>query len=178
MKLYGDKGLLYQWDLNQKVIVDKRVDRVDYCINAGEVLTVEPSVVDGLPVADIPNILLQESGSLTVYVRYNNQYGEYTYASSVLCVLPRPKPADYIYTETEVMTWKNVSEAALNMIRTMDATAEEGEEATATVSTEDDNIRLHFVIPRGEKYTLTEDDRNGIVEAVLAALPMAEGEVF
>ena len=105
-KLYDGREVLFQWDTNVKIIVnDDRVNQVHFCNKTGEsALVVEVYDYQGLRVANIPNILLQEALPIKVYA-YCDYYTE-TY--DFYKVIARCKPSDYVYTETEVLTWNQL----------------------------------------------------------------------
>ncbi len=102
-------GSLYQWDLNRQVLItsERAIDEVHIARKGDkEALVVEAKNVDGEIVADIPNILLQTSDSILVYIVSDDITIEYCSFS----VNEKPKPADYIYTESEVLTWAALDE--------------------------------------------------------------------
>lgn len=103
-ELVDGRQLLYQWDLNRKLYVnDESIKEVHFCNRTGECsLVVE--VIDG--VANIPNILLQSSFDIRVF----GYDGEATLHEEVFKVKPRTRPADYVYTETEVLTVSQLAE--------------------------------------------------------------------
>lgn len=109
MFLADANGGLYQWDIGQRLRLYGVAagTRVDYVMGT-QVLSVD-SYADGSDVyADIPNILLQESGSIKVLVYVTGEdYGE-TVCERRLNVLSRAKPSDYVYTETEVKTYDDL----------------------------------------------------------------------
>lgn len=110
---------LYQWDLNRQITVeDPDVTEVHFC-NRTDDCSLVVEVKNG--VANIPNILLQETWNIRVYAYCN----EYTKIEEVFKVKPRTKPADYVYTETEVLQYSNISER-------MTALEENIEEVVAT----------------------------------------------
>lgn len=95
----------YQWDLNQKLIVDNpEVKEVHFSnIFTEDALVVE--VKDGL--VDVPNILLQDNLSIRAYA----YCGECrTLFEQSFEVLYKTKPADYVYTETEVKSYALLDE--------------------------------------------------------------------
>lgn len=55
-------------------------------------------------------------------------------------------------------------------IENMTVTAESGENASVTVADADGALRLHFTLPRGERYTLTEADKTEIRTYVTDAI--------
>lgn len=105
---------LYQWDKNRQVKIDSIDITTEFTIqccheNDEKALVVEPSIVDDAILAPIPNILMQRSGTLQMYVVVDGDtiYNTYFY------VIPRPKPDDYIYEETEVLSITSAVNKAL-----------------------------------------------------------------
>ena len=105
---------LYQWDLNRQV----RIESVDidsnfkiHCCHKDDpiALVVEPIIEGEVILVNIPNILLQRSGTLRVYVVIE---GDTIYDQSFY-VKARPKPDDYVYTETEVYDLATAVDRAL-----------------------------------------------------------------
>ena len=102
-KIQNGRDSFYQWDLNQKLIVsDQTITEVHFCNGTDNCsLVVDVYEQDGARLADVPNILLQESLDIRAYA----YCGEcYTKQSASFKVIARTKPADYVYTETEVKT--------------------------------------------------------------------------
>ena len=115
IKIEGGRKTLYQWDLNQRIILDNvfagaqvhfsdEHNTEDTC---PVLLTYEEN---GKTFANIPNIFLQKSGIITVYIYVKEENEEHTEYFSELLVLPRKKPDDYVYTETEVYSYKKIEE--------------------------------------------------------------------
>lgn len=98
----------FQWDLEQKIIVnDATINEVHFSNKTDEcslVCVVEE--YEGKRVANVPNILLQTDWAIHVYAYCAN----YTKVEEVFKVIPRSKPADYAYTETEVKTWDKLEQ--------------------------------------------------------------------
>lgn len=119
-KLYGDRESLWQWDLNQKLIVeDATCNEVHFCNGVDECsLVCLVYELDGQRVVDIPNIILQGNPKankfeecFTIYVFTHIKEDEscrYTEYREALKVKKRSKPADYIYTETEVLNYREL----------------------------------------------------------------------
>lgn len=108
-KIRDGRTELFQWDTNRQIIVsDASIDAVHYS-NRTDVssLVVEVKEENGLRVADIPNILLQESWDINVYGYCD---GHYTKQAARIKVNPRTKPESYVYTETEVLNYNTVME--------------------------------------------------------------------
>lgn len=107
IKIVPDKeGKLTQWDLNRKVIVtgyDGGAE-VHFASPGDDHGAYVVKLVDGQ--AEIPNILLTMAGTINVYVYPADR----TVFATALWVMAREKPDDYIYTETEVLSYKTLDE--------------------------------------------------------------------
>lgn len=113
LSIYGDRLSFYQWDTGQRLIVDgadmcEEVHFVTRTLNGALVVKIENQ--DGLRVANVPNILLQSAYPITAYVYYRNADNRETRYARVFGVKSREKPSDYVYTETEVLTYKKLEE--------------------------------------------------------------------
>ena len=111
--VYGSP--LYQWDVNRQLQINpERIvgNATVHCCHKGDAstLVVVPYVVGEMTLVNIPNILLQKSGTIRVYIVCDGD----TVFDTALYVVSRPRPDDYVYTETEVLTYasleKRVSE--------------------------------------------------------------------
>lgn len=100
---------LYQWDRNRQL----KIDSVDpnsnfeiHCCHKDDStsLVVTPIIEGDVMLVNIPNILLQRSGFLRVYVVVS---GDTIYDQSFY-IMARQKPDDYIYTETEVLSYASL----------------------------------------------------------------------
>lgn len=105
-RIYDGRNEFYQWDTNQKLIVeDSSIVEVHFancfCANAH---VVETFTEGELTLANVPNILLQEDLDINVYA-YD---GKKTKHAERFEVNKRTKPADYVYTETEEKTFDNL----------------------------------------------------------------------
>lgn len=104
--VFGDRPVLYQWDLNRRIVVDVACQEVHFSNTLdGEALVVETYTEDGVTYANIPNVLLQTAFPINVYA-YVCGSEQFTQRAEVLEVMPRSKPADYVYTETEVKNYE------------------------------------------------------------------------
>lgn len=108
MKIIGTG--LYQWEVGRQLqIIPLRNSTVSsvHFSNPGdtEALVVKPKEENGMIVADIPNILLQSGANLVVYTVNVSESLVETLRDCVFSVRNRPKPADYVYTETEVLNY-------------------------------------------------------------------------
>ena len=101
----NDRKSLWQWDLNQQLTVAGDCTEVHY-LDRGAPSTLTVAIKDGK--ADIPNILLQKAGRLVVYAYIIDAQDHHTKICETFGISARPKPDDYVYTETEVKTWSNL----------------------------------------------------------------------
>ena len=112
-KIYCTDGRkdFYQWDINQKLIVeDETITQVHFCNKTDDCsLVVETYSIDGVTVADVPNILFQNDWDIRAYA-YKE---DHTLVVERFKVISRTKPADYIYTETEIVTVEKAIEEAI-----------------------------------------------------------------
>ena len=107
--IYDGREHFFQWDLQQKLIVnDESINEVHFCNKTDDCsLVVKVEEYEGDRVANVPNILLQDSWTIHAYAFAAN----YTKVEQCFKVVPRSKPADYIYTETEVATLEKMEQA-------------------------------------------------------------------
>ncbi len=114
LDLNGDTiNRFYQWDIDQKIVIDLNGCDERYLQNPPEVhfsnssrkeaLVVRSTVKAGdIIIADIPNILLQEPYPLLVYVYLtdaDDSSSQKTILYSEIPVRKRAKPSDYLYVE-------------------------------------------------------------------------------
>ena len=107
IKIVPDKeGKLTQWDLDRKVIITgyEGVAEVHFASPGDDHGAYVVELVDGE--AKIPNILLTMAGTINVYVYPADR----TVFATTLWVMAREKPDDYVYTETEVLSYKTLDE--------------------------------------------------------------------
>lgn len=112
-KILNGREQFYQWDSDQKIII-KDIDctEIHYSNRTDKtalVCTIREE--NGQKIADVPNILLQEDWDITVYAFDQN----YTKYSQVFRVIPRTKPDDYIYTETDILNYNTLYEKMENI---------------------------------------------------------------
>lgn len=123
---------LYQWELGRKVQIflapDMRVAAVQFAhMGDAEALNVEPREENGIIVADIPNILLQSGQKIAVFLVDVNENKVETTTHAVLPVIPRPRPTDYVYTETEVLSWQALEARVIAFMEEMNEAREAGD---------------------------------------------------
>jgi hypothetical protein len=110
LRLSDNAKHFYQWDTGRKLVVnDDKCTQVHFVNEYTELaLTCQIFDQDGLRVVNVPNILLQVAKPITVYLNLIDEDGRLTSYSEILPVVPRKKPEDYIYTETEVLNYSSL----------------------------------------------------------------------
>lgn len=101
--IQNGRDKFFQWDLNQRLVVVNEDVKELHFTNAltAEALITEVYELEGLKVADVPNILLQTDWDISVY----GGCGECVREMARFKVEPRAKPSDYVYTETDVKNY-------------------------------------------------------------------------
>ena len=121
IRIEGNKSTLYQWDLNMRVILTNvpagtEVHYSNTNDNTDEnCITVVSYSENGCVYADIPNKFLQTSGIVLVYIYIQDNDKAWTEFKTEIIVLPRKKPADYVYTETEIKTFESLEKRIENL---------------------------------------------------------------
>lgn len=123
MRLENGREYLYQWDKYQRVILDSKEDNMELhfacpCDGEDTALSVKPYVEDDIIYADIPNILLQRHGCINIYKYIDNGDVGYTYDHFMVGVRRREKPSDYVYIETEVLSYKALEKRIIDLEET------------------------------------------------------------
>ena len=105
-KIYDGREQFYQWDIDRKLIVDDAtIAQVHFCNRTDDCsLVCKTYKENGLVLVNVPNVLLQDNWRINVYA-YD---GKYTKHSDRFEVIPRSKPDDYVYTETEILRWERL----------------------------------------------------------------------
>lgn len=106
-KIYDGREKFYQWDLDRQLIIeDPSVTEVHFTNRAtNDAYVCETYVEDGKTLVNVPNILLQTNWRIQAYA-YD---GKHTKHDICYEVVSRSKPVDYVYTETEVLSYENLA---------------------------------------------------------------------
>ena len=116
IELVGNE--LYQWDSGRQVKIIPRHGETVSCVHFNNGYMVTPTKTNGISVANIPNILLQQGGyNITVYAVSVSESSIKTTESCQFYVKKKTKPNDYVYTETEVANINSVVEDALQQAK-------------------------------------------------------------
>jgi hypothetical protein len=155
---------LYQWDTGRIATVSVDCDVVHFSnLNYGESVSVE--VAEGK--VNIPNKLLTKGSSLYCWAVVEDENGYFTKKEQIIEVVKRPKPSDYAYTETEVISIENAVKNALQKAKESgDFKGDPGEPGDDYVLTEDDKTEIaqesakYVEIPEQVQADLSQNDEN------------------
>ena len=131
-KIQGDRKTFYQWDKDQRIIVNVDCTEVHFTNDDVKALVVEVREQDGIKYADVPNILLQEHKCITAYA-----YENHTKHQEVFWVIDRAKPETYVYTEIEILSYKEISDRQNALAAEQNAlkeTTSQGRSANITIT--------------------------------------------
>lgn len=102
-------GSIYQWDIDRKLKINLpeeiTADEVHFAHDDNmEALVLKIYTENNELLVDIPNIMLQSSKMIKVWLVNGNQ----TICGTRILVTPRAKPSDYVYTETKVLRYETL----------------------------------------------------------------------
>lgn len=159
-------GYFWQWDSNQQLIVDDdTVFEVHFSNRSDTVaLVCEIKEVDGIRVVDVPNILLQRDWYLYVYAFAQ----DHTKYEKTFEVKGRDKPADYVYTETEVKSFDELEKKIDNHIA--------DNSNPHNVTAEQINTYTKEEIDEKTKVTDVKINNTSIVSNGVATIPLASNQ--
>lgn len=104
LKLKDGRKELYQWDVGVVVdVTDENINEVHFSnLRYGVSFNIE--VQNGT--VTIPPEVLQSGADVFCWAFVRQENGGYTKKEQIFNVEKRPRPADYVYTPTEVLTWE------------------------------------------------------------------------
>lgn len=113
-------GDLYQWDTGRIVLVEPdsgyTIHEVHFTTKKMEfAYVVKTYDKDQATYASIPNILLQQYQDIICYEVRENDAGEESVSTTTFDVIKRNRPVDYVYTEPEKYTYKEIEERLTNL---------------------------------------------------------------
>ena len=169
-----------QWDTGQTLTLVgvETCHEVHYCHYGDETaLVCQVREENGRRCVDVPNIFLQSAEDILAYLFCRDGEGTRTQYCERLTVTGRPKPEDYIYTETEVLSY-NMLDQRLKELEgdglanaVADYLAEHPVEAGATAEEAAQIAKNREDI---EKLTTDKLDASKLPEAVNEALAQAK----
>ena len=101
----------WQWDVGCQIRVIGLPSVIElHYFNRGMAEPIPMKVYEqgDIRLCDVPDELLQVAGDLEVYAYYIGDDERQTRLFRKFGVKARPKPSDYVYTETEMLTWSEL----------------------------------------------------------------------
>lgn len=117
MHILDGRNAFTQWDKDVKITADDLRDGDEIHFSNGttqNALVVKAKRHGYEIVVDVPNTLLTTQFPIKAYRYIKSKDGSYTIKKHIFEVKRRPKPEDYVYTETERFTVEKAVAAALN----------------------------------------------------------------
>lgn len=117
MQILDGRKELYQWDIRPKITSNrfKVGEEIHFTnIKQTKALPVLTKEYNGKVVVEVPSILLQNAFPITVYWYVTIDDSSFTKEEYQLPVKQKPKPEDYVYTETEILTVEDYVNKAVN----------------------------------------------------------------
>lgn len=101
---------IWQWDTGRAVACDGPVEQLHMAVlSTGEALVVEAGEAEGRWVAPVPDELLQSALPLRVWGVAVDSEGRRVRVEARFPIIPRPKPADYVATPTETLSYTTLA---------------------------------------------------------------------
>ena len=112
-RIENGRKAFYQWDINQRLIVDNAECVEVHFSNAlsSTAYVLEVYEENNNRLVNVPNVLLQGGFDLKVY----GYCGECVRETATFDVISREKPNDYVYTETEVKRYEDLEKRISNL---------------------------------------------------------------
>lgn len=129
MKRKESLGWFWQWDTGCRIVPEEPATRADFLNTAQSQVLSVPCREGEFPV---PDVCLQDSGDLTVFLVNAQPDGQHTVRTQVFRIKPRPKPDDYVYTPQEFASY-TLLKAQLDTKLTAPQGGEVGQVLTKTV---------------------------------------------
>lgn len=160
MQIYDGRESFYQWDLNQKITSDAfEVDDMIHFFNMRQTnaLVVKAYELDGVVVADVPNILLQTALPITAWKYVYDEHSAQTVMEDTFKVEQRPQPYDYFYTETELYELRKEVVVAINELNGIEEALTTSEQARVVAEEERASNESDRVVAEVERENAEED---------------------
>ncbi|MBE6774515.1 MAG: hypothetical protein E7544_09935 [Ruminococcaceae bacterium] len=156
-------GCLFQWDINRQLEIDDEDRKITHIHFAHESDT-EAMVVPFTRLSDkllvtIPNILLQTNEPVMVFAVSDKNGEVKTLEQKVLTVLERQKPSDYIYTETEIITYRQLEER-IDILEKMGGAGGSGVSPVITVTPTEEGNEVNITDVNGNKTFEVKDGKS------------------
>ena len=168
IELSDGRSELWQWDTGRRLrVYDDSVKQLHFQNRNTYDTTVDVDVVDGF--AAIPDELLWSCSPLKVFAFVGSVSEGYTKVETTFTVNVRNKPADYVYTPTEKMTFEQI----LDIIGSLDELKTEDKTSLVAAINETSELKdmLNDVLGAvgdviGDPEELATEDKSNLVAAI------------
>ena len=135
-QLIDGRQQVFQWETDRviKLIGFESCEYVNFYnpFSDDEAYTVKPFTnADDICVV-IPNEILQFDKKVRFYIVGSDEYGNYVQLDGVINLVPRQKPANYIYEPSDILTFQKVLDAAKAYRDEAEKSAEESKKSADT----------------------------------------------
>ena len=148
---------LTQWDQGQQLRITLASLPSAFQVHFGYkdskyAYVVQATASGGVATVNIPNVVLQQSSTVTAWIYLVDGTARETVKTIKLPIVPRKQPSDYAYTEAEILDYTTViakMETEVNKASVSATTAQEA--ARTAVSAAADTVNLDHRITRNDK---------------------------
>lgn len=181
--IYDGRKSFFQWDTGQRIVVndDACCEVHFYDDTIPGVLPIEVYTSGDLRLVNVPDVLLQTCRDIQVWAFVKNESQAYTKEVGIFPVSKRPKPSDYVYTETEVLTYRTLE----RRIKELEENGLSDDEIKAAVDAALAEAKASGEFAGNDGYTpvkgkdyWTAEDKAEMVNDVLEQVPAPEGTVL
>lgn len=160
-------GDLYQWDTGRVILIEpdngSSVHEVHFTTKKLDYAYVTKTYESGSNTyCAVPNILLQQYQDIYCYEVKENSEGEESISTTIFKVTKRNRPLDYVYTEPERYTYKQIEERVKKLEKSLADIKDASDEAAMLAN---------------EAYSLAEDTKSNMVRSVNNNFPDENGNV-
>ena len=119
----------WRWDSNQRLMLEGITSGIEsqievhYSLRSDDLphaLVTSVYEEDGCYYSDVPNVLLQSTGQMHVYLCFDDGHGRNTADHKSYFIKDREKPEDYLYGETETQTYHSLNVRVTELERIWD----------------------------------------------------------
>lgn len=174
-------GDLYQWDTGRVVLVDPsskyNIHEVHFTNRKMDFAYVANTYTEnGNTYCAIPNILLQQYYDIYCYEVRENDDGEESVSTTVFKVIKRNRPQDYVYTEPEKYTYKELEDRVKKLEDAFEEVKSTSDEAIA-IATEARAVAETAGTTSSSFSDQIDEIRNTMVKSINDTLPDENGNV-
>lgn len=148
-----------QWDIDRKLKTDGLPEGCTILFSNESYPDAIPSSTylhDGQMICDVPNIFLTYAESIDVNAFPEDEFGNRTTHHKTIAVSAKKKPADYAYSEQEILNYKSIDER----LKVVEEKIETGGNVTLS---DDGEGNVIITTSNGTLLKLTDDGAGNVV---------------